>query len=99
MERERSRVMKESIPKQLDKKSGVQEEEKGDSGSQRGDRGLEFSRRKKRHFFFLHSLVRIQFSSVVSDSLQPHGLQHARPPCPSPLPEFQAEDGIRDVAM
>ena len=22
--------------------------------------------------------------SVVSDSLQPHGLQHARPPCPSP---------------
>ena len=28
-----------------------------------------------------------QFShSVVSDSLQPHGLQHARPPCPSPPP-------------
>ena len=26
-----------------------------------------------------------QFShSVVSDSFQPHGLQHARPPCPSP---------------
>ena len=24
--------------------------------------------------------------SVVSDSLQPHGLQHARPPCPSPIP-------------
>ena len=24
--------------------------------------------------------------SVVSDSLQPHGLQHARPPCPSPPP-------------
>ena len=23
---------------------------------------------------------------VMSDSLQPHGLQHARPPCPSPLP-------------
>ena len=22
--------------------------------------------------------------SVVSDSLQPHGLQHSRPPCPSP---------------
>ena len=33
--------------------------------------------------------ARIQFSlvySVVSDSLQPHGLQHARPPCPSPTP-------------
>ena len=24
--------------------------------------------------------------SVVSDSLQPHGLQHARLPCPSPFP-------------
>ena len=29
----------------------------------------------------------VQFSrSVVSDSLQPHELQHARPPCPSPMP-------------
>ena len=28
-----------------------------------------------------------QFShSVMSDSLQPHGLQHTRPPCPSPTP-------------
>ena len=28
-----------------------------------------------------------QFScSVVSDSLRPHGLQHTRPPCPSPTP-------------
>ena len=24
--------------------------------------------------------------SVVSDSLRPHGLQHSRPPCPSPTP-------------
>ena len=24
--------------------------------------------------------------SVMSDSLRPHGLQHARPPCPSPSP-------------
>ena len=31
--------------------------------------------------------VCIQFSpSVVSDSWWPHGLQHARPPCPSPTP-------------
>ena len=30
----------------------------------------------------------VQFShSVVSDSLRPHELQHARPPCPSPTPE------------
>ena len=29
----------------------------------------------------------VQFSrSVVSDSLRPHGLRHARPPCPSPTP-------------
>ena len=36
-------------------------------------------------FFFYFSSV--QFSrSVVSDSLWPHELQHARPPCPSPTP-------------
>ena len=29
----------------------------------------------------------VQFShSVMSDSLRPHGLQHARPPCPLPTP-------------
>ena len=29
----------------------------------------------------------VQFSrSVMSDSLRPHGLQHAKPPCPSPVP-------------
>ena len=32
-------------------------------------------------------LPSVQFSrSVVSDSLRPHGLQHSRPPCPSPTP-------------
>ena len=31
--------------------------------------------------------ILVQFShSVVSDSLRPHGLQHSRPPCPSPTP-------------
>ena len=35
----------------------------------------------------LQSISSVQFScSVVSDSLQPHGLQHTRPPCPSPPP-------------
>ena len=30
----------------------------------------------------------VQFSPlVVSDSLKPHGLQHARPPCLSPTPQ------------
>ena len=33
----------------------------------------------------------VQFSrSVVSDSLQPHGLQHARPPCPSATPRVHS---------
>ena len=33
------------------------------------------------------NLLSVQFScSVVSDSLQPHELQHARPSCPSPTP-------------
>ena len=32
--------------------------------------------------------VSVQFShSVVSNSLQPHGMQHARLPCPSPTPK------------
>ena len=33
------------------------------------------------------ALTSVQFSrSVVSDSLRPHELQHARPPCPLPTP-------------
>ena len=33
--------------------------------------------------------VSVQFSrSVKSDSLRPHGLQHTRPPCPSPTPRI-----------
>ena len=34
----------------------------------------------------------VQFSrSVVSDSLQPHESQHARPPCPSPTPRVHTD--------
>ena len=50
----------------------------------------------KYFFYFLFYFVMVtngrliisaQFShSVVSDSLQPHELQHSRPPCPSPTP-------------
>ena len=44
------------------------------------------------YFFFLENLMcisSVQFSrSVLSNSLQPHELQHARPPCPSPTPGF-----------
>ena len=37
--------------------------------------------------FYYNPLSSVQFSrSVMSDSLQPHELQHARPSCPSPSP-------------
>ena len=45
-------------------------------------------------FIALFSFIGLQFSSVqfsssvVSNSLRPHESQHARPPCPSPTPEF-----------
>ena len=43
---------------------------------------------ERRHNFVQNNAFSsVQFSrSVVSDSLRPHGLQHARPPCPSPTP-------------
>ena len=45
---------------------------------------------RKGSLFFLYQFskgVSVQFSrSVISDSLQPHGLQHARPPYPSLTP-------------
>ena len=35
----------------------------------------------------LNKAISVQFiCSVISDSLRPHGLQHARPPCLSPTP-------------
>ena len=37
--------------------------------------------------FIVSQFSSVQFSrSVVSDSFRPHGLQHTRPPCPSPTP-------------
>ena len=40
---------------------------------------------------FAVSFSSIQFShSVMSSSLRPHGLQHARPPCPSLTPEVHS---------
>ena len=41
----------------------------------------------KYYDFQVYQFSSVQFShSVVSDSLQPHELQHARPPCSSPTP-------------
>ena len=47
-----------------------------------------------------HGLFPFQFSrSVVSDSLRPHGLQHARPPCPSPTPGVYSNSNSIELVM
>ena len=41
--------------------------------------------------FYLATYSSVQFSrSVVSDSVRPHELQHARPLCPSPTPRIHS---------
>ena len=41
---------------------------------------------------YSNNFLSVQFSrSVVSDSLRPHELQHARPPCPSPTPGVHSD--------
>ena len=41
---------------------------------------------------YAHLSYSVQFScSVMSDSLQPHESQHARPPCPSPSPRVHSK--------
>ena len=43
--------------------------------------------RVKNQILLCYSLGPAHFShSVVSNSSRPHGLQHTRPPCPSPIP-------------
>ena len=40
----------------------------------------------------MHQLSSVQFShSVMSNSLRPYELQHARPPCPSPTPGVHSD--------
>ena len=40
---------------------------------------------------YIYTHISVQFShSVVSDSLRPHELQHARSPCPSPTPRVHS---------
>ena len=58
---------------------------------------FKFSKRLQIRFFGVHlwrptsSPGSVQFSSVTQSclTLQPHGLQHARPPCLSPTPRVQ----------
>ena len=45
------------------------------------------SHKKKGSWLGIDGKIDFQFSrSVMSDSLRPHESQHARPPCPSPIP-------------
>ena len=51
------------------------------------------------------TLFQVQFSSVqfsrsvISDSLQPHESQHARPPCPSPTPGVHSNSTSIELVM
>ena len=43
-------------------------------------------------YIFILQFSSVHFSrSVMSDSLQPHESQHARPPCPSPTPRVHSD--------
>ena len=78
----------------------IERKEEREEGRKR-DRQTERKERKKEKNSFLDSCViklctssfsSVQFScSVVSDSLRPHGLQHSRPPCPSPAPAVYSD--------
>ena len=53
-------------------------------------------------FLSLYFLLLFFSHPVVSDSLWPHGLQHARPPCPSPphsLPKFMSIASVMPLAI
>ena len=53
----------------------------------RSERGaLNHYKKRKPAYSNKDSGQSVQFSSVVSDFLHLHGLQHIRPPCPSPTP-------------
>ena len=41
---------------------------------------------KLKRMLNIYTTLSVQFSSVMSDSLRPRGLQHSRLPCPSPTP-------------
>ena len=56
--------LRESIPRQTDKKSRVPKEEKGVWDSRSRDRGLEFSRRRKgQAFLYVYSLVLVNYTA------------------------------------
>ena len=49
-------------------------------------------------FILIVTCLSVQFShSVMSDSLRPQGLQHGRPPCPSPTPRACSNSSFESV--
>ena len=49
--------------------------------------GFELQRSAYIFLFSMNTYRSVQLSrSVMSNSLRPHGLRHARSPCPSPIP-------------
>ena len=83
-------ILRESIPRQIDKKFRVPKEEKGVWGSWSGDWGSEILKEEKRtNSFSSYFFSSVQFSSLAhswSNSLWPHESQHGRSPCPSRTP-------------
>ena len=83
--------MRESMPRQVDKKSGVPKEERGVWASQGKDRGLEFSRRRKGQmsffffFFTFHSLSHIKcfFFKPWTDDYSPVHFSSVAQLCPT----------------
>ena len=57
------------------------------SGLDEAQAGIKIAERNINSLRYVDQFSSVQFScSVMSDSLQPHELQHTRPPCPSPTP-------------
>ena len=59
-------LLRESISREVDKKSGVPKEETGVWDSQSRDRGLEFSRRRKGHLFFPSTFLSLMITQQLS---------------------------------
>ena len=61
--------------------------------------GINTARRNINNFRYADDIT-VQLScSVVSNSLQSHGLQHARPPCPSPTPGVYSQSLLKLMSI
>ena len=90
LEREREKEGRREEETEVGRKGGKEEGKKERQrnrgrGRKRGHLAHHFLKFKA-HMSYLSSL---QFGRLVMpNSLQPHGLQQARPPCPSPIPRL-----------